>query len=151
MARYVNFVLVKDAGGKPQIPMKKYEGDAGWDLFVSRPATIGPGETVDVHTDIRINMPPFIFARIVGRSSTMRVHGLMVTEAIIDNDYSGELFISIHNLSSEPFQVEVGMRLSQIIFHRIEDIRWSEVEERNFRKGARGDRGFGSTGLFEIK
>lgn len=149
--RYVNFMLVKGAGGHPKAPHKKYQGDAGWDLFVSRETIINPGETADIHTDIKVNMPPFVFARIVGRSSTMRKHHLMVTEAIIDNDYTGEMFISIHNLSSVPFHVKQGMRLAQVIFHRIEDIRWSEVEEQDFQEGKRGSLGFGSTGLYDIE
>lgn len=150
MARYIDFLLVKSEGGSPQAPARKYDGDAGWDLFASREVVIPPGETRDVHTDVRIALPPFTFARIVGRSSTLKVHRLMVSEGIIDNGYTGELFCSVHNVGSEPFAVERGMRLAQVIIHRIEDVRWSEVEEEHFREGPRGGAGFGSTGLFEI-
>ena len=149
--RYVDFVMMTEDGGHPQPPTKKYPGDAGWDLFASRPITIPPGDTMDVHTDIRMRMPERVFARIIGRSSTLRTHRLLVSEAIIDNDYTGEMFISVHNIGSEPFEVETGMRLAQVIFHMIEDIRWSEIEAYQFRPGRRGDRGFGSTGMFKIE
>lgn len=149
--RYASFVRILDEGGSPRTPSKKYPGDAGWDLFASRSITILPGETRDVHTDIKVKLPPGVFARIVGRSSTMRNHHLLVNEGIIDNDYTGEMFISVHNIGTEEFRVEPGMRLAQLIFQRIEDVRWAEVEPYEFREGRRGDRGFGSTGLYEIE
>ena len=101
---------------------------------------------MDVHTDIKINMPPYLYARIVGRSSTLRKHMLMVNEGIIDNGYTGELFVCVHNMSDKPFHVKQGMRLAQVLFHSIEDIRWAEVDEIVPAPGKRGDAGFGSTG-----
>ena len=140
--RYVNFTL--EEGAKK--PFKKHEGDAGWDLFVSKPCTILPGETADVHTGIRIDMPPFLYARITGRSSSLRKHELLINEGIIDNGYTGELFICVHNMGNKPFHVEPGMRLAQVLFHVIEDVRWSQVEEIKPAPGKRGNAGFGSTG-----
>lgn len=140
--RYVNFELGKDA--KP--PFKKHTGDAGWDLYVSRECIIPAGATMDIHTDIKIDMPPYLYARIIGRSSTLRKHQLMVNEGIIDNGYTGELFACVHNLSNKAFVVEKGMRLAQIIFHVIEDVRWAEVDEIVPTPGKRGNNGFGSTG-----
>ncbi len=140
--RYVDFTLGEGA----RTPFKKHTGDAGWDLYTSENCVIEPGQTVDVHTDIHIDMPPYLFARIVGRSSTLRVHRLMVNEGIIDNGYTGELFVCIHNLGNKPFKVEKGMRLAQVLFHTIEDVRWSKVEEIKDVPGGRGSAGFGSTG-----
>ena len=140
--RYVNFTL--DEGAKR--PFKKHGGDAGWDLFVSESCDIPPDETVGVHTGIHIDMPPFLYARITGRSSSLRKHGLLVNEGIIDNGYTGELFICVHNLGKETFHVEKGMRLAQVLFHVIEDVRWAEVAEIKAKPGKRGDAGFGSTG-----
>lgn len=140
--RYVDYELGENA----QAPYKKHMGDAGWDLFVSRACDIPPGETVDVHTDIKMDMPPYLYARITGRSSTLRKHKLLVNEAIIDNGYTGELFVCVHNMSDKTFHVKQGMRLAQILFHNIEDVRWSEVAEVRPKPGRRGDEGFGSTG-----
>lgn len=128
-------------------PFKKYSGDAGWDLFVSEGCDINPGETKDVHTGIQIDMPPFLYARITGRSSSLRKYGLLVNEGIIDNGYTGELFICVHNMGKEPFHVKPGMRLAQVLFHVIEDIRWHQVEEIKPTPGKRGNAGFGSTGV----
>lgn len=140
--RYVNFVL----GPGAKAPYKRYSGDAGWDLFCSRTCDIPPGATVDIHTDVKIDMPPYLYARITGRSSTMRNYNLMVNEGIIDNGYTGEMFICVHNLSDKTFHVEKGMRLAQVLFYTIEDVRWSEVPEIYSNSGRRGENGFGSTG-----
>lgn len=141
--RYVDFQLCsKDA----KVPYKKHTGDAGWDLYVSRDCTLMGGETADIHTDIKIDMPPYLYARITGRSSTLRNHGLLVNEAIIDNGYTGELFVCVHNISNKPFPIKKGMRLAQVLFHVIEDVRWSQVEEITPAVGKRGNDGFGSTG-----
>lgn len=142
MPKYIEYTLGEGA----KRPYKKYSGDAGWDLYVSRPCTIQPGETADVHTDLQISMPPKTYARITGRSSTLRKHGLLVYEGIIDNGYTGEMFVCVHNLGKEPFHVEEGMRLAQVIFGSIDDVRWSEVDEIRPDPRKRGNAGFGSTG-----
>lgn len=140
--RYVDFELGEGA----KAPFKKHIGDAGWDLYVSRDCDIKAGETVDVHTDIKIDMPPYLYARITGRSSSLRKHNLLINEGIIDNGYTGELFICVRNMGSETFHVEKGMRLAQVLFHVIEDVRWSQVDEIKPTAGKRGNDGFGSTG-----
>lgn len=140
--KYVSYKLGEGA----KRPYKKYNGDAGWDLYCSREVTIQPGCTVDMHTDISIDMPNSLFARITGRSSSLRKYDLLVNEGIIDNGYSGELFVCVKNLSTEPVTIKKGMRVAQILFHVIEDVRWSEVTEFKDTDGKRGNNGFGSTG-----
>lgn len=141
-AKYVSFTLEGDA----KRPFKKYAGDAGWDLFTSEECTIQPGETKDVHTGVRIQMPPYLFARITGRSSSLRKHKLLINEGIIDRGYTGELFVCVHNLGTESVTIKKGDRVAQILFHLIEDVRWSEVNEIKPLPGERGVEGFGSTG-----
>lgn len=141
--RYVDYKL----GDGAKAPFRGHFGDAGWDLYVSKDVDILPGHTVDVHTSIQISMPPYLYARIVGRSSTLRKHHLIVNEGIIDNGYTGELFVCVHNVGTETFHVKKGMRLAQVIFHVIEDVRWSEVDQIKVAPGRRGEDGFGSTGV----
>lgn len=141
--RYVNFQLGEGA----TTPYKKYNGDAGWDLYTSQDCNIAPGETVDVHTNVKIDMPPYLYARITGRSSSLRKYNLLINEGIIDNGYTGELFVCVKNLGNEVFHVKQGMRLAQILFHSIEDVRWCEVPEIQVPNGRRGENGFGSTGV----
>lgn len=141
--RYVDFELGEGA----KAPFRAHIGDAGWDLYASQECDIAPGETKDVHTNVRIQMPPYLFARITGRSSSLRRHHLLINEGIIDNGYTGELFFCVHNMSDKVFHVKQGMRLAQILFHTIEDVRWSEVDLIPEVPGKRGLDGFGSTGV----
>ena len=66
------------------------------------------------------------------------------TPATIDSDYRGELMIALVNLSQEPFQVTRGMRIAQLVFARVADAAFREVQE--LPSSARGEGGFGSTG-----
>ena len=142
--RHVKFSL----GVGAKHPFKGHgDDDAGWDLFVSRPCTIMPGETKDVHTDICIDMPRGLYARITGRSSTLRKHNLLVNEGIIDNGYTGELFICVHNMGDKPFEAKRGMRLAQVLFGEIMKIDWKQEPAINPKPGDRGNSGFGSTGV----
>lgn len=141
-AKYVDYRLGEGA----RRPFKRHSGDAGWDLYASRPVTIAPGETADVHTDIYISMPSRLYARITGRSSSLRKWRLLVNEGIIDNGYRGELFVCVHNMGDSPVEVRPGMRLAQVLFHVIEDVRWSEVDVLPGSPDGRGESGFGSTG-----
>lgn len=147
----VKYISCKLCSEHAKLPAKKYDGDAGWDLFVSADVDIPPNEMVDVHTDVRIDMPPRTYARLVGRSSTMRTHGLLVNEGIIDNGYTGELFISIRNMSNKVFHVKRGMRLAQVLFHTMPDVRWSQVDEIPDRPNSRNENGYGSTGVSEVE
>lgn len=143
MPKYVDVQL----GDGAKLPSKAHSGDAGWDLYVSRPTVIYPGQTVDVHTDVYVRLPARTYVRIIGRSSSLRRHELLINEGLIDNGYTGELFVCVHNMGSEPFHVKQGMRLAQCVFGTIEDVRWSEVEEVGPSSDGRGSGGFGSTGV----
>lgn len=139
--------IKKDATqGQPRNPTRAYPGDAGWDLYVSRPAVIPPRSFVDVHTDVYIAMPEVLWGRITGRSSILRKRGLLVNEGVIDPGYRGELFIGVWNLREEPVDLQVGDRIAQLIFHHVVEISWCDVLEGELPHGVRNDRGFGSSG-----
>ncbi|MBO4465277.1 MAG: dUTP diphosphatase, partial [Bacteroidales bacterium] len=63
----------------------------------------------------------------------------------IDADYRGEVKVILVNLSNEPFVVEPGERIAQLVLAKHEVIEWEEVEE--LAESARGEGGFGSTGV----
>lgn len=126
------------------LPSRNYSGDAGYDLFVVEDAYIEPGAVVDVPTGIAIELPRGYWARIVGRSSTIRNRGLLVIEGIIDNGYRGHLFFAVHNLQEKPIVIRAGERLSQLIVHKLYAFPVAEVEILN--DSDRSGNGFGSTG-----
>jgi len=130
-------------GAKP--PTKKYDGDAGWDLYTSADKDIQPGVTEAIPTGIRIAMPPGMWMQITPRSSTLPKHGLHVIEGVIDNGYRGEMFVRVYNPSGDIVHVTAGSRLAQMIPHKILDLRWAQVND--LPSSDRDESGFGSTGV----
>ena len=133
-------------GPNGKLPFHKYFNDAGYDMYVSEDASIEPNKIIDVHTDIYINIPPGMYGRITGRSSTLRTHNLLVNEGIIDSGYTGELFICVKNLNDFVFEIKKGMRLAQIIFGEVPKLCLKEYESLSITQYDRGSNGFGSTG-----
>ena len=126
-------------------PTQGYETDTGWDLYTNHDVTIMPGQFKDVHTGISVKLPEGVWAMVTGRSSTGRKHGLRVEVGIIDNGYTGELFVGVWNISDKPVHIMKGMRLAQLILFNRVDVKWIRTEK--LEKTARGSMGFGSTGV----
>jgi dUTP pyrophosphatase len=80
------------------------------------------------------------------RSGLAAKHGITVLNSpgTIDADYRGEIKVILVNLSNEPFTIEAGERIAQMIVARYEQIEWQAVEELSATE--RGAGGFGSTG-----
>lgn len=143
--------ILFQVGPDGQLPTRSNDGDAGFDLYTSEDTTIPPGQFVDVPCDLRVALPRSIFARITGRSSTLRKRGLLVAEGIIDTGYRGPLYAGVRNLEDVPKTVLKGERIAQFIpqdnaamghFAMSVD---SDFFERIPGDG-RGEAGFGSTG-----
>jgi len=126
------------------IPVRHHAGDAGYDIAVSTDAVIGPDGWLNLPTDLKTQAPEGYYFRLVGRSSTIRSHGLHVVEGIIDSGFRGKLEILVHNISSENAELKVGDRIAQLIPCLVIDITW---EERTMlTETTRGENGYGSTG-----
>jgi|GEM_PF-214785 len=128
------------------LPTRAYTGDAGFDLPCARKTVIQPGTFCDVPLAFRIAPPPGYWYRIIGRSSTLRKLGLLVSEGIIDEGWRGPLFAGVWNMGSEPVTVEQGQRIAQIIPDRVAADHLTPKSVDKLRPGARGENGFGSTG-----
>lgn len=138
----VGVVLFQDTA---QVPIRHYHGDAGADLYTSQEVAIPPGEFRDVPTGLRLGLPPGHWARITGRSSTLRKRGLLVAEGVIDNGYTGPIYAGCWNLTDQPVTVAVGERVAQLILFPIVPAEYDEVAEITSADG-RSDNGFGSSG-----
>lgn len=147
-----NEIAVYRAGiGAPVMPSRAHRTDAGFDLHTSREVTIKPGEFADVHTDLQVAMPPNLWGRIVGRSSTFRRRKLLVLEGVIDAGYRGPIYTGVTNLSDEPVTIAEGERVAQFIPHVnvAARITLNEVGRDDFEAlphDGRGANGFGSSG-----
>lgn len=141
--RAENFVRwVVGDGGK--LPTRAYGDDAGWDLYTRGTHTLDPGTFFDVPTGVSCQLPERTWGLLIGRSSTLRKRGLMVSQGVIDYGYRGELYAGVWNLTDEPIKVEDGERLAQLIVHHTRGEGGVVVERLDDHP--RGMNGFGSSG-----
>ncbi len=121
---------------------------AGMDLKANldESVTLSPLERAMVPTGIFIELPEGFEAQIRPRSGLAAKHGISIVNApgTIDADYRGEIKVLLVNLSSEPFEINPGERIAQMVVARYEKVEWQEVDE--LEESARGTGGFGSTG-----
>ena len=135
---------------KSSHPLPSYatEGAAGPDLraSLSEAVTLRPLERKLIPTGLYIELPLGYEAQIRPRSGLSIRHGITVINSpgTIDADYRGEVQVPLVNLSNEPFVIEDGERIAQMVIARHEVIQWKPVEELSETK--RGAGGFGHTG-----
>ena len=113
---------------------------------IEEPLTLGPLERAMVPTGLFIALPDGTEAQVRPRSGLAAKHGISVLNApgTIDADYRGEVKVILVNLSNEPFVVNPGERIAQMVVAKYEKVEWDEVEVLD--ETERGAGGFGSTG-----
>ncbi len=128
------------------VPTPQTEGSAGADIAAAEAGLLAPMERRLFSTGFAVAIPSGYEIQIRPRSGLAVKHGVTLpnTPATIDSDYRGELKVGLINLGSEPFQVERGMRIAQLVVARVESVRFEAVE--TLPATVRGDGGFGSTG-----
>lgn len=128
-------------------PSYATEKSAGMDLKadIAEPITLKPLERAMVPTGIYIALPDGTEAQVRPRSGLAAKFGISVLNApgTIDADYRGEVKVILVNLSNEPFTVNPGERIAQMVVARYEKVEWDEVEVLDDTE--RGEGGFGST------
>lgn len=136
---------------KSKHPLPKYqtEQSAGMDLYanISEPITLASLERKIIPTGLFISLPKGYEAQIRPRSGLAAKHGItcLNSPGTIDADYRGEIGIILANLSSDPFTINDGERIAQMVIAKHEAITWEEVS--NLDETERGEGGFGSSGL----
>ena len=121
---------------------------AGMDVAacIDEPVIITPHGRAIIPTGFAIALPAGYEAQIRGRSGMAAKFGIMPANGVgtIDADYRGEVGVILLNTTGEPFTVEPGMRVAQMVITKYEQIAWSEVDELD--ETERGTSGYGSTG-----
>ncbi|MCM0082048.1 dUTP diphosphatase [Geomonas sp. Red32] len=130
------------------IPSYQTEHAAGVDLHAAldAPFMLKPGERALVPTGLALEIPPGYEAQVRPRSGLALRHGIALVNSpgTIDADYRGEVGVILINLGSEPFTVQDGERIAQMVFAKCERASFVEVEELG--DTGRGSGGFGHTG-----
>ena len=131
-----------------ELPAYLTAGSAGMDLraAIDSRLTLGPGERWAVPTGLAIAIPYGYEAQVRPRSGLALKHGLSVLNSpgTIDSDYRGEVKVVLANLSDEPFKIERGDRIAQLVVAPVTQADWEEVDA--LPDSQRGQGGFGHTG-----
>ncbi|CAM1374314.1 Deoxyuridine 5'-triphosphate nucleotidohydrolase [Tenacibaculum litopenaei] len=134
---------------KHEIPSYETIGSAGMDLRanIDEAITLNPLERTIVKTGIYMALPVGYEAQVRPRSGLAAKKGITVLNApgTVDADYRGEVGVILVNLSNEPFVINDGERIAQMVIAKHERITWEEVTTLD--ETARGEGGFGSTGV----
>ena len=130
------------------LPSYATERAAGLDLAAAtyRDILLLPGDRRIIPTGLCVAIPEGYEGQIRPRSGLALKHGLTVLNSpgTIDADYRGELGVILANLGAEPFTVERGLRIAQLVFAPCARATWERVAELPATE--RGAGGFGSTG-----
>ncbi|MEA2078973.1 MAG: dUTP diphosphatase [Pseudomonadota bacterium] len=142
-------ILDSRIGRQYPLPAYATDGSAGMDLRACLDQTLNlqPGQTELLPTGIAIHISdPGLAAVLLPRSGLGHKHGIVLGNLVglIDSDYQGQLYVSCWNRGSEPFSVEPGERIAQMIFVPVVRAGFQVVED--FVDSDRGAGGFGHTG-----
>ena len=144
----VKFVKVREGA---KVPERGSKFAAGYDLSACIPdmesVIIHPGETVKIPTGLAFAYPEGYFGAVCARSGLATKCGLAPAKkiGILDEDYRGEVFIALHNHSSETQVVNHGNRIAQLILLPYLNVDF--VESDKLDETERGEGGFGSSGV----
>jgi dUTP pyrophosphatase len=132
-----------------QLPAYETPSSAGMDVraCLEKPVTLQPLERALIPTGLRVQLPQGHEMQIRPRSGLALKHGISLVNSpgTVDADYRGEIGILVINLSNEPFVINDGERICQMVITNYTHVEWDPVEEID--STVRGDGGFGHTGV----
>ena len=130
------------------LPNYATKGAAGMDLTaaIKEPVTLDSLDRALIPTGLKIQLPKGFEAQIRARSGLAIKHGITLSNGVgtIDEDYRGEVFIGVINLSKEAYTIQPGDRIAQMIIAQVQQVEIIEVD--SLTETARSAGGFGSTG-----
>jgi dUTP pyrophosphatase len=142
-------VLDPRVGEEFPFPHYATDGSAGLDLraCLDAPLEMKPGGTHLIPTGIAVHMEDTAMAAVIlPRSGLGHKHGIVLGNLVglIDSDYQGQIMVSCWNRGKEPFVIQVGERIAQMVFVPVIQVGFEVVEQ--FTESVRGAGGFGHSG-----
>ena len=141
-------VRIKRLSAGASLPSRMTASAAGFDLAAAgpTPVVLAPGDIVVIPCGFAMALPDGYEAQVRPRSGLSSRHGVTVVNApgTVDSDYRGEVCVPLINLGRQPFTVEPGMRVAQMVIAPVPPVRLVEVTELD--DTPRGTGGFGHTG-----
>ena len=136
---------VKKIHKNAKLPSYGHRGDAGLDLFAAVDVLMDTCQVSSVPTGIQVAIPEGHVGLIWDKSGVSLL-GLHRLAGVIDSGYRGEVKVVLVNLNEQPFAVEKGMKIAQLLIQPIKTVNVVEVEDLG--DTPRGEGGFGSTGKY---
>lgn len=129
------------------MPSYAHKGDSGVDLYATENYMLKPMERKLISTGIKMAIPYGYEGQVRPKSGLAIEHGISFVNApgTIDSSYRGEIKIPCINFSDKEFKIEKGKKIAQMIFNKVEEVVFEEVDELD--STTRNEDGFGSTGL----
>ena len=139
-------ILIQQLDPGLDVPVPAHSGDAGVDLRARVAAKLDPGRRATVPTGIAVAIPDGYAGLVLPRSGLASRHGISVVNGpgLVDSGYRGEIQVVLVNLGDEPFTIERGDRIAQLVVIPVAEPRYTVVAE--LPESSRGRDGFGSTG-----
>ena len=133
-------------GDEDLAPSKAHHDDAGYDLRSNTEITLPPGVVRLVPTGLYLELPCGFEAQVRPRSGLALKHGVTILNSpgTIDAGYRGEVGVIMLNTLSEPFMIERGARIAQMVIQKLPEVEL--VPAAMLADSRRGAGGFGSTG-----
>ena len=153
MSEFVESVKIYKVRPDTKLPVRAHNTDAGLDLFFcpveGAAVRINPGQSVLLDTGIKMEVPSSCMLQIMNKSGIASKSHLITGACVVDEGYTGEIFVNLHNIGKDVQFIEPGQKIAQAIFVRIEKPVLWEIEEDNIygTQTSRGSGGLGSTGL----
>lgn len=136
---------VKKIHKNAKLPSYGHTGDAGLDLFAAVDVVMDKGQVLSVPTGIQVAVPEGHVGLIWDKSG-VSLQGVHRLAGVIDSGYRGEVKVVLVNLSAQPFAIEKGMKIAQLLIQPINIVKVIAVEDLG--ETPRGEGGFGSTGKY---
>ena len=128
-------------------PNYAHKGDSGVDLYSTEDYILKPLERKLIPTGLKLEIPYGYEGQVRPKSGLALNHGLSHANSVgtIDSSYRGEIKVPLINLGNEPYKVEKGKKIGQLVFAKVEEALFEEVKE--LEETTRNESGFGSTGF----
>ncbi len=128
-----------------KLPFYHHQGDAGLDIFSAVDCVLEAGAAMAVPTGIKVAIPEG-YAGLIWDKSGISLRGVHKLAGVIDSGYRGEVKVVLVNLGREPFRIEKGMKIAQLLIQPVIEVQVVETDELG--ETSRGEEGFGSTGKY---
>ena len=135
-----------------KLPNRAHKTDAGMDFFFcpveGAAVRIAPGQSVLLETGVKMEVPPNCMLQIMNKSGVASKKHLITGACVVDEGYTGEIFVNLHNIGTDVEFIEPGQKVAQGVFVKIEKPQLWEIESDNIygQQTTRGDGALGSTG-----